>query len=124
MAENGNHKMVVVCNGDEGKNIMPTLIFATSGIALDYDVHVFFCPAGAKWAVKGELEALGKPKGLPDPIELWNTLIEHAGKVTLCELAIENKGIDPADVRDKRIVIEKVPPFFMDAEGAAMTYTF
>lgn len=33
--------MVVVWNGDEGKNIMPTLIFATSGMALDYEVHVF-----------------------------------------------------------------------------------
>jgi hypothetical protein len=37
---------------------------------------------------------------------------------------LENKGIDPNDVRDERIVIEKVPPFLMDAEGAEMTFTF
>ena len=124
MATNGNNKMVVVCNGDEGKNILPTLIFATSGIALGDEVHVFFCPAGAKWALKGELEKLGEPKGLPNPLDLWDTLISQAAKVTLCELALENKGIDPTDLRDERIKIEKAPPFLMDAEGAAATYTF
>ena len=44
-------KMVVVCNGDEPKNIMPTLVFATSGLALDYEVHVIFLPTGSKWAL-------------------------------------------------------------------------
>ena len=117
-------KMVVVCNGDEAKNIMPTLIFASSGIALDYEVHVFFCPAGAKWTLKGELENLGQPKGLPDPIGLWDTLMEQNAKVVLCELALENKGIDLKDLRDERIKVEKAPPFLMDVEGAGMTYTF
>jgi predicted peroxiredoxin len=117
-------KMVIVCNGDEPKNIMPTLIFASSGIALDYEVHVFLCPAGAKWALKGEIEGLGSPKGLPNPMELWNTILDQGGKVVLCELALENKGIDPKDLRDPRILIQKAPPFLMDADGAAMTYTF
>ncbi len=117
-------KMVVVCNGDTPANIMPALIFATSGIALDYEVHFFFCPAGARWSLKGELEKLGIPKGLPDPIYLFDSLIEMGKKVTLCELALENKGIDPKDVRDERILVEKLPPFLMDAEGATMTYVF
>lgn len=117
-------KMVVVCNGDEAKNIMPALIFASSGIALDYDVYMFFCPAGAKWCVTGELEKLGNPKGLPNPVELFNTVLDLGKKVTFCELAVENKGIHPEDMRDPRIVIEKLPPFLMDAEGATMTYTF
>jgi predicted peroxiredoxin len=119
-----SEKMVIVCNGEEVKSIMPALIFASSGIALDYEVHFFFCPAGAKWSLKGKLEELGTPKGLPNPVELFNTILEHGKKVTLCELALENKGIDPKDVRDGRIVIEKLPPFLMDAEGACMTYTF
>jgi len=79
-------KMVVVCNGDTPANIMPALIFATSGVALDYEVHFFFCPAGARWSLKGELEKLGTPKGLPNPVDLFNTLIEMAPKVTLCKL--------------------------------------
>ena len=59
--------------------------------------------------------------------ERWESLqglIELGKKVTLCELALENKGIDPKDVRDEHIIIEKLPPFLMDAEGATMTYVF
>jgi predicted peroxiredoxin len=119
-----SQKMVVVCNGDESKNIMPALIFASSGIVLDYEVYLFFCPAGSKWLLKGKLEELGTPKGLPNPVDLFNTIIEHGKKVTLCELALVNKGIDPKDMRDERIVIEKLPPFLMDVEGAGMTFTF
>ena len=122
--DNGSSKMAVVCNGDTAANIMPTLIFASSGIALDNEVHVFLCPAGAKWALKGELEKLGQPKGLPDPVGLFNTILDYGGEIVLCELALENKGIDPADLRDERIVIEKAPPFLMDIEGAGMTFTF
>ena len=117
-------KMVVVCNGDTAKNIMPTVIFASSGISLDYEVHVFFCPAGANWTLKGELEKLGTPKGLPNPVDLFNTILDQGGKVVLCELALENKGIEPKDLRDDRILIQKAPPFLMDAEGAQMTYVF
>ena len=124
MAENNHQKMVVVCNGSTPANIMPTLIFASSGVALDYEVHVFFCPAGANWSVKGALEELGQPKGMPNPVTLMNTILDQGARVVLCELALENKGIDPKDVRDPRIVIEKAPPFLMAAEGAGMTYVF
>lgn len=119
-----SEKMIVVCNGDEPKNIMPTLIFASSGLSLDNEVHVFFCPAGAKWTLKGEIEKLGEPKGLPNPLKLINDILDLGAKVVLCELALENKGIDPADLRDSRIVIEKAPPFLMAAEGAAHTFVF
>jgi predicted peroxiredoxin len=117
-------KMIVVCNGSALSNIMPSLIFASSGIALDYEVHMFFCPAGAQMLVKGELEKLGAPKGMPNPVELFNTILDQKGKVAFCELAIDNKGIDPKTLRDSRIVIEKVPPFLMAAQGAAMTFVF
>ena len=119
-----SEKMVVVCNGGEAKSIMPTVIFGSSGLSLDYEVHVFFCPAGANWCLKGELEKLGTPKGLPNPVELFNTILDLGGKVVLCELALENKGIDPKDLRDERILIQKAPPFLMDAEGAMATYVF
>jgi predicted peroxiredoxin len=117
-------KMVIVCNGDTPASIMPSLIFATSGIALDYEVHFFFCPAGARWSLKGELEKLGTPKGLPNPVDLFKTLMDMGKKVTLCELALVNKDIDLNDLRDERIVVEKLPPFLMDAEGACQTYVF
>ena len=117
-------KMVVVCNGDEAKNIMPTLIFASSGLALDYEVHIFFCPAGTKWTLRDELEKLGTPKGMPNPIKLFNDILELGGEIVFCELALENKDIKPEDLRDPRIKIKKAPPFLMDVEGATQTYVF
>ena len=69
-------------------------------------------------------EKLGQPKGLPNPVELFNTILDFDGEVVLCELALENKGIDPKDLRDERILIQKAPPFLMDIEGAGMTFTF
>ena len=117
-------KMAVVCNGDTPASIMPTLIFSTSGLALDYEVHIFICPAGARWMLTGELEKLGTPKGLPNPVELFNTILDQGGTIILCELALEAKGIKPEDLRDERIVIKNAPSFLMDADGAGLTLTF
>jgi predicted peroxiredoxin len=117
-------KMAVVCNGDTPANIMPTLIFASSGLTLDYEVHIFICPAGARWMLKGEMEKLGTPKGLPNPVKLFNDILELGGEFVLCELALENKDIKPEDLRDPHIKIKKAPPFLMDVEGASQTYVF
>jgi predicted peroxiredoxin len=119
-----SEKMAVVCNGDTPANIMPTLIFASSGIAIDHEVHIFICPAGARWMLKDELEKLGTPKGLPNPVKLFNDILDGGGEIVLCELALENKGIDPKDLRDPRIKIKKAPPFLMDVDGAGQTYVF
>lgn len=117
-------KMAVVCNGDTPANIMPTLIFASSGLAVDHKVHVFFCPAGAKWLLEGELETLGTPKGLPNPVGLFEDILELGGEVILCELALENKGIQPEDLRDSRIKIKKAPPYLLQIDGAELSFTF
>jgi predicted peroxiredoxin len=117
-------KLMIVCNGDESKNIVPTLIFAASGLSLDQEVYIFLTPAGSKWALKGEIEKLGQPKGLPDPLNLFNDVLDLGGHIVLCVLALENKGIDPKDVRDPRITIGEAPPFLMAAEGAGLTFTF
>ena len=119
-----SEKMAIVCNGDTTPSIMTTLIFGASALALDYDVHVFFCPAGAHWMVKGELEKLGTPKGMPNPVKLFNDIVELGGNVVVCELAIENRGINPEDLRDPRIKVKKAPPFLMQVEGATQTYVF
>lgn len=117
-------KMAVVCNGDTPANIMPTLIMSSSGLAVDNEVVIFFAPAGSRWLLKGELEKLGTPKGLPDPIKLFNDIMDLGGEVILCELALENKGIDPKDLRDDRIKIAKAPPFLMEIEDANITFCF
>jgi len=117
-------KMAITCNGDGPANIMPVLIMSSSGLALDNEVVVFVCPAGARWMLKGELEKLGTPKGLPNPVELFDTIMDLGAEVILCELALENKGIDPKDLRDERIKITKAPPFLMEIEDATITFSF
>lgn len=117
-------KMIIICNGETPTSIMPSVIMGSSGLALDYELHMFFIPGGAKWLLKGELEKLGTPKGLPNPLELFNTILDLGGHVTLCELALPNKDIDPKDLRDERINIGEAPAFLMDAEGATQTFVF
>lgn len=117
-------KMAIVCNGDTPASIMPTLIFGSSGIAVDNEVHIFVAPAGSRWMLKGELEKLGTPKGLPNPVKLFNDILDQGGEIVLCQLALENKDIDPKDLRDERIKIEPAPPYLMDIEGAGLTFTF
>ena len=74
--------------------------------------------------LKGEMEKLGTPKGLPNPVKLFNDILELGGEFVLCELALENKDIKPEDLRDPHIKIKKAPPFLMDVEGASQTYVF
>jgi predicted peroxiredoxin len=88
-------------------------------------VILFFCPGGAQALVKGELEKIRdmKLKGLPDPVELYNTILEEGGQIILCELALENKGIKVEDVREG-VEILNAPSFLLEAQGAGMTLTF
>ena len=120
---NGKTKMVVICNNAQ-TGIMPTLIMGSSGVALDNEVILFFSPGGSPMLLNGELEKLGTPKGLPNPVELFNTILDQGGMVILCELALGAKDIKPEDLRDSRIVIKNAPSFLMDAEGATMTLSF
>jgi predicted peroxiredoxin len=119
---NGN-KMAVVCNHADSGSVMPTLIMASSGLSLDYEVLIFFCPGGAQALVKGELEKFQGIKGLPDPIKLYNDIVDLGGRIIFCELALEAKDIRREDLREG-VEIMKAPPFLMAAEGATMTLTF
>jgi predicted peroxiredoxin len=119
-----NSKMVVVCNHADTPHVMPTLIMGASGVGIGDDVILFFCPGGAQALVKGELEKIGTPKGLPNPVDLFNTILDEGGTVILCELALENKGIKVEDLRDERIVVKNAPSFLLEAEGAGLSLVF
>ena len=125
MTENGNSKMVVICNHADAPHVMPTLIMGASGVGIGEDVILFFCPGGAQALVKGELEKIKdmQLKGLPDPLELFKTILDEGGTVILCELALENKGIKREDVRDG-VQIMNAPSFLLEAQGAGLTFTF
>jgi predicted peroxiredoxin len=120
-----NGKMVVVCNHADAPHVMPTLIMGASGVGIGEDVILFFCPGGAQALVKGELEKIRdmKLKGLPDPLELYSTILAEGGKIILCELALENKNIKVEDVREG-VEIKNAPSFLLEAQGAGMTLTF
>jgi predicted peroxiredoxin len=125
MSENGNSKMVVVCNHADAPHVMPTLIMGASGASIGDDVMLFFCPGGANALVKGELEKIRemKLKGLPDPVQLYDDIIDNGGRVILCELALENKDIDAKNVRDG-VEILNAPSFLLDAQGAGLSLVF
>ena len=125
MSENGTDKMVVVCNHADAPHVMPTLIMGASGASLGDDVMLFFCPGGANALVKGELEKIRekKLKGLPDPVQLYDDIIAEGGRVILCELALENKDIQVADVREG-VEILNAPSLLLDAQGAGHSLVF
>ena len=123
MSENGNAPMVVICNSDT-MGVMPTFIMGASGVGIGEEVILFFCPAGSNVLLKGELEKFQGKKGLPDPVELFDTILDEGGRIILCELALENKDIKKEDLRDDRIEIMNAPSFLMEAEGAGLTLTF
>lgn len=122
-ATNGKTKTVIVCNNAQ-TGIMPTLVMGASSVTLDHKTILFFCPGGSPMLVKGELEKLGTPKGMPNPVQMFNTILDQGATVIMCELAIEAKDIKREDLRDPRIVVKTAPSFLMDAEGADMTLTF
>ncbi len=123
MSENGSGPMVIICNSDSA-GVMPTMIMGASGVGIGEDVIIFFCPMGASVLLPGELEKFQGKKGLPDPVDLFNTILDEGGRIILCELALEHKGIKKEDLRDERIEIMNAPSFLMQAEGAGITFTF
>ena len=125
MSENGNGKMVVVCNHADAPHVMPTLIMGASGVGIGDEVILFFCPGGAPVLVNGELEKIRekKLKGLPDPVQLFDDILDEGGRVILCELALENKDIKVEDVREG-VEIMSAPSFLLDAEGAGLSLVF
>ena len=125
MSDNGSNKMVVVCNHADPPHVMPTLIMGASGVGIGDDVILFFCPGGANALVKGELEKIRDMhlKGLPDPVQLYDDIMAEGGRVILCELALENKGIKVEDVREG-VEVTSAPAFLLDAQGAGLSLVF
>ncbi len=125
MSDNGNGKMVVVCNHADAPHVMPTLIMSASGVGIGDDVILFFCPGGANALVKGELEKIREMhlKGLPDPVKLYEDVVSEGGRVILCELALENKSIKMEDVREG-VEVMSAPAFLLEAQGAGLSLVF
>jgi predicted peroxiredoxin len=118
-----NGKTVIICNHDDEDSIMPTLVMGASAVSVGDDVILFFSPNGSRALLKGELERIGQPKGLPEAVGLFDTIRANGGRVILCELALGARDIRPEDLREG-VEIMKAPSFLLDAQGAGMTFTF
>ena len=115
-------KVAITVNGCQPSNVFPPFIIGSSAAASGDDVILFFTPGGAPALVKGEMEKM-EVKGLPNLIELAEGLRQLGGRVLLCELALEAKGIKPQDLRDG-VEIVGVTTFLAEVQGAGLTFSF
>jgi len=115
-------KVAIVCNGSEPGNVFPPFIIGSSSAASGDDVVLFFTPGGAPALVKGRLEEI-KGKGLPDLVELYEGVRTLGGKIIVCELALEAKGLKAEDFRDG-VEIMGATGWLNDIKDATLTFSF
>ena len=114
--------MAITVNGAEPKNIFPPFILASSAIASGDDVILFFTPGGAPALVKGVMEKM-EVKGLPDMMELLEGFQLLGGRILICELAFEAKGIKEEDLREG-VEVVGATTFINEAKDATLTFSF
>ena len=115
-------KAGIVCSGSDRSNINPTLIFAASLSALGNEVVIYFNPPGASIMLKGELEKIKGP-GVPDLAELYDGVIALGGRIIVCELALEVKGLKKEDFREG-VEIGGSTTFLAAIQDATLTFCF
>jgi len=116
-------KVAIICNSSEPKCVFPPFILGSSAAASGDEVVIFFTPAGAPVLVKGEMEKIRSQKGLPDLIELYDGLRNLGGKIWICELALEAKGLKKEDFRDG-VEIVGATTFMAEIKDANVTFSF
>ncbi len=115
-------KMAITVSGTEPHNLYPAFILATSALAWDCEVVLFFTPRAAKALRPGYMEGI-KRKGHSDLADLLSDFIELEGKLMLCELALEALDMQPEDFR-KEVAIVNAPSFIRETLDATLTYSF
>ena len=115
-------KVAITVNGSEPGNVFPPFILGSSAAATGDEVILFFTPGGAPSMVKGVIEQM-KAKGLPDLVELYNGLRSLGGKIMVCELALEAKGIKEEEFREG-VEIVGATTFINAIKDATITFSF
>ena len=123
MSEDMESKMVIMCNHSDADSIMAALVMAAAAAATGEQVLMFFQPGAARALVKGDLEKLRGLEGMPDPIDLYESIQTLDGRFILCELGLPNKGIKEEELRDG-VEVMMASSFLFDAEGAVATYCY
>lgn len=115
-------KVAITCNGSEPGNVFPPFILGSSAAASGDEVIIFFTPGGSPAMVKGVVEKM-EGKGLPNLLELYNGLRDLGGRVMVCELALEAKGLKKEDFREG-VEIVGATTFMNEIKDATVTFSF
>ncbi|GAJ09088.1 unnamed protein product [marine sediment metagenome] len=115
-------KVAITCNGTEPRNLFPVFVLGSAAAACGYEVVLFFTPGGASSLVKGELEKI-KAKGMPDILELYESLLVLDGKILVCELVLGAKDIKKEDFREE-VKIVGAAGFLAEIKDAQITFSF
>jgi len=115
-------KVAITCNGAEPSNVFPPFILGSAAAASGDEVVLFFTPGGAPAMVKGVIEKM-EVKGLPNLLELFEGLRNLGGRILVCELALEAKGLKKEDFREG-VEIVGATTFMNDVKDAQITFSF
>ena len=116
-------KVAMVCNSAEPGMIFPPFILGSAAVASGDEVVLFFTPGGSLALVKGKMEEMREAKGLPDLIELYDGVRSLGGKIYLCELALEAKGLKEEDLREG-VEVVGATTFMNEIKDATITFSF
>jgi len=119
----GMAKVAITCNGAEAGNVFSPFILGSAAAASGDEVVLFFTPGGAPALVKGKLEEMREVKGLPDLLELYDGVQSLGGKVYVCELALEAKGLMEEDFREG-VEVVGATTFLNEIKDATITFSF
>ena len=117
-------KLSMTLNGSEVSNIYPLITIAVSALASGDEVIVFVLPSGLPVFKKGEIEKLNEAgKNLPDLVEMMDGFHALGGRLLICELGFEVKGLTEADLIDE-IEVVGATTFVAEAQGSELTFSF
>lgn len=116
-------KMVIMCNHADADSVMAAMVMGAAAAATGEQVYMFFQPGAACVLQNGELEKYRGIQGLPDPIELYDSIQVLDGRFILCELGLPNKGIAREDLREG-VEVMMASSFLLEAEDAKAVYCY
>ena len=115
-------KVAMVVNGEQPSALYPAFVLGSAAAASGDDVILFFTPAGAPALKAGVLDGI-EGKGLPPMKELVEGLQNLGGRLILCELALEAKGLKKEDLREG-VEIAGATSFMAEIKDANITFSF
>jgi len=116
-------KMLIFCGSDNPEKAFPPFMLASGGLAMDYEVSLFFTFSGLNIVKKEGAKKIvvdGAPKTLPEFIEV---LKEGGAKLIACSAAFPIVNIKEEDLIDG-VECGGVATFVASADEADIVLTF